>query len=140
MAAAHPAERPAHRPLVLLVEDHEDTRQMYAEFLQAAYEVRGVPDARAALVAAAEHPPDIVVTDVSLPGMDGFELTRRLRTDRALGAPPVICLSGLATGSHETLARAAGCARVIQKPCLPDALADAIAAVLNDPSTASVQG
>jgi CheY-like chemotaxis protein len=140
MTAAHPAERPAHRPIVLLVEDHEDTRQMYAEFLQEAYEILGVSDARAALVAAAEHPPDIVVTDLSLPGMDGFELTRRLHTDPGLGAPPVIWLSGLTTGSHQTRARAAGCARVIQKPCLPDALADAIAAVLNDPATASVQG
>jgi two-component system, cell cycle response regulator DivK len=140
MAPAASAEQPDRRPVVLLVEDHEDTRQMYAEFLQATFEIHGVADAQAALRAANAHPPDIVVTDLSLPGMDGVELTRRLRNDPALGAPPVICLSGFAVASHEARARAAGCARVIQKPCMPDALGEAIAAVLNDPTTASVQG
>jgi CheY-like chemotaxis protein len=140
MSPAAPAEQPDRLPVVLLVEDHEDTRQMYAEFLHGTFEIHGVADAQAALQAAAANPPDIVVTDLSLPGMDGFELSRRLRNDPAFGAPPVICLSGLTVALHEARARAAGCARVLQKPCLPDALGEAIAAVLNDPTTASVQG
>lgn len=125
---------PARRPVVLIVEDHEDTRQMYAEFLGASFEMQTAPDAEAALRAVAARPPDVIVTDLSLPGMDGFELVRRLRSQPATSAVPIICLSGFESSTHEAKALAAGCDRLLQKPCMPDALAEVIAGVLGDPS------
>jgi CheY-like chemotaxis protein len=122
------------------VEDHEDTRHMYAEFLRETFEMRAVADGLSALRDVSAHPPDVVVTDLALPGMDGFELIRRLRRDSASHAVPIICLSGFTTGSHEERAHEAGCTRVLQKPCLPDALGEAIAGVLNDSSDRSVRG
>jgi CheY-like chemotaxis protein len=113
---------------------------MYAEFLGASYEMRAVADGAAAIGEVSAHPPDVVVTDLALPGIDGFELTRRLRNDPACRATPIICLSGFISAGHGERALAAGCTRVLQKPCLPDALAEAIADVLDDPLTRSLGG
>jgi CheY-like chemotaxis protein len=117
-------------PLVLLVEDHTDTRQMYAEFLRATFDIVEAADGRQALELARARPPAVVVTDLSLPGMDGFELIAHIRVDPAMRRVPVVCLSGFGGESHEERARAAGCDRILQKPCLPDRLADAIGEVL----------
>jgi CheY-like chemotaxis protein len=109
--------------LILLVEDHADTRAMYAEFLRPAFEVGEVGDAEHALTLMETRVPDLVITDLSLPGLDGFELIRRMRQDEALRNVPVICLSGFGGSAHEERAREAGCDRILQKPCLPDQLA-----------------
>jgi CheY-like chemotaxis protein len=111
-------------PLILLVEDHRDTRAMYAEFLGATFEIEEAADAERALALMQSRVPDLVITDLSLPGLDGFELIGRMRTDPALRQVPVICLSGFGGHAHEQRAREAGCDRILQKPCLPDALAD----------------
>ena len=67
------------------------------------------------------QPPDVLVTDLSLPGMDGFELIARVRADAALRSGfPIICLSGYGGHEHEQRALAAGCDRILQKPCMPD--------------------
>lgn len=117
-------------PLVLLVEDHSDTRQMYAEFMSGRFEIAEAPDAEHALSMIRGRPPRLVITDLSLPGMDGFEMIERLRGDPKTQHIPVICLSGYGGESHEERARALGCDLVLQKPCLPDALADAAAGVI----------
>ncbi|CAN5674771.1 hypothetical protein BH23ACI1_BH23ACI1_12270 [soil metagenome] len=122
----------APRPAVLLVEDHEDTRQMYAEFLEASFDVTTAGDVPTALEHARTRRPDLVVTDVSLPGMDGFGLIAAFRSDPALADIPFVCLSGFGGLAHEERARAAGCDRIIQKPCLPDELADVIFKLLGD--------
>jgi CheY-like chemotaxis protein len=115
---------PPARPLILLVEDHQDTRQMYAEFLSVSFEVLAAADATAALQILGTTRPDLLITDLSLPGMDGFELVARVRNDPAVGHIPIICLSGYGGHAHELRARQAGCDRVLQKPCMPDALAE----------------
>lgn len=120
----------ARGPLVLLVEDHADTRQMYAEFLRGTFEILEAGTGDQALEIARARPPAILVTDLSLPGMDGFELIARMRSDPATRTVPVVCISGYGGESYEERARAAGCDRIIQKPCLPDRLADAIGEVL----------
>ena len=120
--AAHQGDQ---RPLLLLVEDHADTRQMYAEFLRAAFRVIEAADGQDAIDVMGGSPPDVVITDLSLPRVDGFELIGRIRADPALRQVPVICLSGYGGHAHEKRAREAGCDRILQKPCLPDALADA---------------
>jgi CheY-like chemotaxis protein len=117
-------------PVVLLVEDHADTRLMYAEFLGEQFEVLEAGDGEEALAVLGARIPDLVITDLSLPGVDGFELMSRMRQDARLASIPVICLSGYGGHSHERRAREAGCDRLIQKPCLPDALAEAAADLL----------
>lgn len=118
-------------PVVLLVEDHRDTRLMYAEFLAAeGFEVVQAADGREALALLRERIPDLVITDLSLPHVDGFELMNRMRNDPTLSAVPVLCLSGYSDDTHEQRARAAGCDRLIQKPCLPDTLAETASAML----------
>jgi CheY-like chemotaxis protein len=119
-------------PRVLLVEDHQDTRQMYAEFLGIEFEVMTAPDGEQALDVMRSHLPDVIVTDLSLPGIDGFELIARVRADAAFCAIPIICLSGHGGRAHEQRARAAGCDRILQKPCMPDKLAGIVAELVHD--------
>ncbi len=113
---------------VLLVEDHADTRQMYAEFLGIDFDVVTAADGEDALKIMRVRAPDVLVTDLSLPGMDGFELISKVRSDATLHAIPIICLSGYGGYEHEERARAAGSDRILQKPCMPDELA----AIVND--------
>jgi two-component system, cell cycle response regulator DivK len=129
LARPDPAPKP---PVVLIVEDHADTRQMYVEFLKHSFEILEAGTGQQALDMARARPPALVVTDLSLPGMDGFELIARIRREPATRTVPVVCISGYSGHSHEERARAAGCDRVIQKPCLPDTLADAIGEVLSE--------
>jgi CheY-like chemotaxis protein len=118
-------------PVVLLVEDHPDTRQMYAQFLSSAFDVMEAADAEHALTLIDARRPDLVITDLSLPGMDGFDMIERLRHDPATRRIPVICLSGFGGHAHEERARESGCDLILQKPCLPDALAAAALQVLH---------
>ena len=120
---------------VLLVEDHDDTRQMYAEFLAAQFEVITAVDGEDALRTLRVHIPDAIVTDLSLPGIDGFELIARVRADPTLESTAIICLSGYGGSEHEDRARAAGCDRLLQKPCMPDELAAIVTDVIAHAAT-----
>lgn len=115
---------------VLIVEDHVDTRHMYAEFLGIEFEVMTAADGEDALRKMRANVPDVMVTDLSLPGMDGFELIERVRGDAKLQSIPIICLSGYGGHEHEQRARAAGCDRILQKPCMPDELATIVSDTL----------
>jgi CheY-like chemotaxis protein len=121
-------------PLILLVEDHQDTRQMYAEFLGIGFHVLTAGDGEQALEMVRLHHPDLVITDLSLPGIDGFELITALRRDPSFESIPIICLSGYGGESHEARARAAGSDRILLKPCMPDKLAEVAAELLQDVS------
>lgn len=114
---------------MLLVEDDEDSRQMYAAFLRPNFNVAEAEDGIGALQLMQKQRPDIVVTDLALPRMDGFELVRRMRADARLRDVPVIALSGFSGIEYETRAREAGSDVVLQKPCLPDELAATVASV-----------
>ena len=119
-------------PLILLVEDHLDTRQMYAEFLGMGFEVLTAPDGEQALEAVRLHSPDLLITDLSLPGIDGFELIAQVRQDPSLGGMPIICLSGYGGHIYEERAAAAGCDRILLKPCMPDKLAEVAAELIRN--------
>ena len=103
---------------------------MYVEFLQGVYDVTEAADGLAALEALEQHAPDVVVTDLALPRMDGFELLTRIRANARTMNVPVIALSGYSGPEHEARVRAAGNAIVLQKPCLPDTLLDALSGAL----------
>lgn len=133
MPTAEPTRRDV--PLILLVEDHQDTRQMYAEFLAIGFDVLTAPDGEQALDTVRRRHPDLVITDLSLPGIDGFQLIAAVRNDAAFREIPIICLSGYGGFAHEQRARAAGCDRILQKPCMPDTLAEVAAELIHDAAT-----
>ncbi len=126
----HADDRDRVMPRVLLVEDHLDTRQMYAEFLGNDFEVLTAADGEDALSLIRLQVPDVIVTDLSLPRIDGFELVARVRADASLKSIPIICLSGYGGHEHAQRALAVGCDRILQKPCMPDALATVVTEML----------
>lgn len=105
---------------------------MYALYLRhRGYEVVEAEDGVAAeQVATGSVPPDVVVLDMSLPGLDGWEVTRRLKQVPLARNIPVVALTGHGLPEHESRAREAGCAAFLVKPCLPDTLVAEIARLL----------
>jgi two-component system, cell cycle response regulator DivK len=105
---------------ILVVEDQPDNRQILRDLLTSAnFEVIEAVDGEAGLAAAAEHRPDLILMDVQLPGIDGYEATRRLKGDAALQSIPVIAVTARALNGAEQEARAAGCDGYIAKPISP---------------------
>lgn len=121
-------------PTVLLVEDDRDGRLMYAEWLsQAGFEVVQAHNGLQALERAFEAPPDAVVTDLNIPGIDGFELTRRLRGDARTRHVPILAVTGYAAfASDPSRAQRAGCDAVLPKPCSPEDLEMTVRALIDD--------
>ncbi len=110
-------------PLVLLVDDDPDTREMYSVFLKGAgFAVAEAGDAGEALRKAASLLPDVVVTDVGLPGMDGFDLCRRLKGGDRSPSTPVIALTGYSLASAGERAQEASFDAFLLKPCALDDL------------------
>lgn len=110
--------------LVLLVEEEPTGREMYATALeQAGFRVAQAHNGLQALDKALELRPDVVVTDLAIPGIDGLELCRRLRVDPRTGRIPIIGITGYSgfVADPERATRA-GCDRILIKPCLPDDL------------------
>lgn len=113
----------ARKPLVLVVDDFADNREMYSEYLAfSGFEVIEAKNGKEALDAAQERLPDIIVMDLSLPVMDGWEATRRLKADERTRKIPVVALTGHALAGHSKGAKEAGCDSFLAKPCLPDQL------------------
>jgi len=123
------------RASILIVDDSRETRDIYAEYLSYfGYCVGGVGSAGEALETIRSVQPDVVVIDLTLPGMDGYEATRRLRADADTRDLRIIMLTGhLLRGSRQA-ALAAGVDAFLTKPCLPEDLLTAIEAVLRRPS------
>ena len=114
------SDRPS---LVLVVEDYQDAREMYAAYLQfSGFEVAEAMDGVEAIEKALELMPDIILMDLALPRMDGWEATRRLKSDARTRHIPIVALTGHALAGHAEGARQAGCDAFVTKPCLPDAL------------------
>jgi two-component system, cell cycle response regulator DivK len=111
------------KPLILVVDDYQDAREMYAEYLEfSGFRVAEARNGAEALEKAFALTPDVILMDLSLPVMDGWEATRRLKADERTRAIPVVALTGHALSGHSNGAREAGCDAFVTKPCLPDAL------------------
>jgi CheY-like chemotaxis protein len=118
-------------PLILLVEDFDDAREMYREFLEfSGFRVITARDGREALEQARELDPDLILMDLSLPGIDGWEATRILKNDAATAHLTIVALSAHALAAEGERARKAGCDGFIAKPCLPGDLLTQIATYL----------
>ena len=105
---------------ILVVEDQEDNRRILRDLLvHAGYDVIEVGDGAQALTAAAEHHPDVILMDIQLPLLDGYEATRRIKADPALGAIPIIVITSYALSGDDIKAREAGCDAYVPKPYSP---------------------
>jgi CheY-like chemotaxis protein len=125
------------RPLVLVVEDYQDAREMYTEYLRfSGYDVIEASNGFEAIERANEVVPDIVLMDLALPRMDGWEATRRLKENPRTVNIPIVALTGHALAGHEESALRAGCDSFVTKPCLPDALVTEIRRMLGAKRTA----
>ena len=134
------SKKPA-RPRVLLVDDYPDAREMYSEYLQySGYDVVEATNGMEALKSAVEHAPDIILMDLSLPVMDGWEATRRLKADERTASIPVVALTGHALAGISEGAKRAGCDAFVTKPCLPEDLVKEIKKILDAPDHSARKG
>ena len=120
------------RPLVLLVEDDRDGRILFAEWLQqSGFRVEQAHNGLQALERAFDLLPDAIMTDLNIPGIDGYELTRRLKTDTRTQHIPVLAVTGYAPFTQDpSRAERAGCDVVLPKPCLPEELEVTLTALI----------
>jgi two-component system, cell cycle response regulator DivK len=119
-------------PLILVVDDYQDAREMYAEYLQfSGFRVAEAKNGNEAVEKAFALKPDLILMDLSLPGMDGWEATRRLKADDATRRIPVVALTGHALAGASEGAKKAGCDSFVTKPCLPDDLVVEVRRMLN---------
>jgi CheY-like chemotaxis protein len=109
-------------PRILIVDDFDDSREMMAEFLRiSGFSVLEASDGKEAVDRATSELPDVVVMDLTLPVMDGWEATRRLKANARTSHIPVVALTGHSS-THGDEALAAGCVALLTKPCMPDVL------------------
>ena len=119
-------------PLVLVVEDYQDAREMYTAYLQfSGYRVAEATNGVEAIEQARELMPDIILMDLALPKMDGWEATRRLKGDERTRDIPIVALTGHALAGASDGAKKAGCDSFVTKPCLPDDLVVEVRRMLN---------
>jgi two-component system cell cycle response regulator DivK len=105
---------------ILVVEDDTDNRRIVIKVLTVeGYEVVEATDGIEALAQARAAQPDLILMDLALPNLDGWEATRRLKSDPATRAIPVVALTAIAMSGDEEQARAAGCDDYIAKPARP---------------------
>jgi len=121
------------KPSILVVDDSSDGREMLVEYL--AFRQFPVAEARSgaeAIDMVRRVRPDIILMDLSMPGVDGWEATRRLRADPATGSTIIVAVTAHAFPREQEAAREAGCDVVIAKPFDVSALADALGTVASD--------
>jgi two-component system, cell cycle response regulator DivK len=117
---------------ILVVEDVELNRDLLVQLLEEDYRLLIAEDGVAALERAAEARPDLILMDMSLPRMDGWEATRKLKANAALSHIPVIALTAHAMRSHEERARASGCDDFLTKPIDETLLFEKLASYLGN--------
>ena len=119
------------RPLILIVDDMADIRDLYSVYLsKEGFHPECATNGFEALSKATVMGPDVIVMDLNLPELDGWEATRRLKANDLTRAIPVIALTGLSIAQSKAAALEAGCDGFLTKPCYPDTLADEIRRVL----------
>jgi two-component system, cell cycle response regulator DivK len=102
---------------ILVVEDHEDNRRILRDLLSSrGYDLVEAEDGEQALAMAEDSRPALILMDVQIPLLDGYEVTRRLKSNPALSGIPIIVVTSYALSGDESKARAAGCNAYVSKP------------------------
>jgi two-component system, cell cycle response regulator DivK len=102
---------------ILVVEDHEDNRRILRDLLSSrGYDLVEAEDGEQALAMAEDRRPALILMDVQIPLLDGYEVTRRLKANPELSAIPIIVVTSYALSGDESKARAAGCNAYVSKP------------------------
>jgi two-component system cell cycle response regulator DivK len=121
-----------HRALVLIVDDILDNREMYMDYLRyVGFSVAGAATGEEAVGRARELGPAVILMDLSLPGMDGWEATRVLKADPATRDIVVIAVTGHAEPAYRARALEVGCDLVLTKPSLPSEITKHIIELLD---------
>lgn len=108
---------------ILVVEDQEDNRAILRDLLTAAgYTYLEAVNGAEGIAVAGREKPDLILMDIQLPEVDGYEATRRIKADPALSVIPIIAVTSYALSGDEAKARAAGCDDYVTKPFSPRAL------------------
>ena len=108
--------KPIEKPIVLIAEDDEDVREVLLEELEDEYRMLEAENGREALELAGETPPDLVVTDIMMPEMDGLELCRRLKTGELTSHIPVIMLTSRGSVENQLEGLETGADDYVSKP------------------------
>src|SRR5688572_28234320 len=120
--------------LLLLIEDDPQTRERYRDFLSGAgFDVHALEGGGEAMECARTVTPDVVVLDLGLPDLDGWEVARRLKADAVTKSIPIIAFSARTLQHEKASALRAGCDVYLTKPCPPDQLLNAIHKLLEGP-------
>jgi DNA-binding NtrC family response regulator len=129
---------PIHPPVVLIVDDSTDTLEMYEIGLSAANcRALKATSIETALNQISEGHPDVVVTDLTLAGrQDGWALIQAIRANDGTSPMPIVVLTGQTHPSIAVRAHDLGCAAVLEKPCLPDTLAETVERIFSGRSLA----
>ena len=108
---------------ILLVEDQDDARRIVRDLLAVSdYELVEATTGEDGLVLAERERPDLILMDIQLPGLDGYEVTRRIKANPALNHIPIIAVTSYALSGDEQKAYAAGCNGYVTKPFSPRVL------------------
>lgn len=111
------------RARILYVEDDRSTREGYVAYLESrGYAVNATGSGADALALALQYPPGVILLDLGLKDMDGWEVARRLKADATTADVPIIAFTGASLPHERISAMRAGCDRVVTKPCAPSAL------------------
>ncbi len=121
------------KPVILVVEDNDDNRQLVIKVLSRRdYEVVGVVDGKEALERLSDVNPDLILMDINLPNMDGYEVTRRIHLQKDFAALPIVALTAHAMVGDKKKSLAAGCDAYISKPINVRTFPETIAAILKE--------
>src|SRR5687767_15488474 len=105
---------------ILVVEDHEENRRLLRDLLTSVgYELIEAATGEEGLTLAEAQVPELILMDIQLPGMDGYEVTRRIKANPALRHIPIIAVTSYALSGDETKTRDAGCDSYVAKPFSP---------------------
>lgn len=115
-------------PLVLIVDDTEDNRDLYAMILgNIGYEVAVAVDGHEGVAMARSMTPAVILMDLAMPNLDGFDATRQIRETPELASVHIIAITAFADSRSRQRALAAGCNEVLTKPCAPGLLTACVA-------------
>jgi len=119
---------------VLIADDYDSQRELYELALRyAGFAVHGAAEGEQALALVRGTQPDVVVLDLAMPKIDGWEVCRRLKADPATRSIPIIVITAHAVPGVRESAEHAGCDAYLTKPCMPDELVAAVRQQLNRP-------